>query len=222
MSTFLLDMDETLLDFTAAERQNLSETFSGAGIPPTEELVSRFHAINDELWRALERGEIERERLKVKRFELLLQEMGSKASAEELSRRYYTNFLHICVPFAGAKEFLAELKRRGRVFILTNGGTDIQKAHIAAAGFSPYLEGVFISEEIGANKPSEGYVRYVKEHIEGFDPAHTMYLGDSLTSDMVCAKRLGVDFILFAPHTMPASYTGAAVRTYRSALALMK
>ena len=65
---FLLDVDDTLLDFHRAEREQLLATLHAHGIAADEGTAARFHVINDGLWKALERGETTRERLVVERF----------------------------------------------------------------------------------------------------------------------------------------------------------
>ena len=196
---FLLDMDETLLDFSRAEEVNFFGTMERFGLRADAEVYARFHTINDDLWKLLERGGITRDEIKVQRFQRLFEEYGYAADAEAVAGAYFENFCNLCFPFEGAIELLATLKARGRVYIVTNGGAVIQKAHIRDAGFAPYLDGVFISEEVGFNKPSKEYADFVKAHIPDFAEARAMWLGDSLTSDMVCAKRANVDFILYAP-----------------------
>ena len=73
---FLLDVDDTLLDFHRAEREQLIATLMQSGIAADEGTAARFHVINDGLWKKLERGELTRERLAVERFEILLAELG--------------------------------------------------------------------------------------------------------------------------------------------------
>ncbi len=218
---FLVDMDDTLLDFKRAERANLAFALSSFGISFCEELYAAFHEINDALWKSLERGEIERERLKVRRFELLNEKFSLQADAGELSRAYFSHFPSVCFPFPGAIEFLQELHRRGRIFVVTNGGAAIQREHIRLAGFAPYLSGVFISEEIGANKPSLAFADYAESHIPDYRRERAVWIGDSLTSDGACAKGRGIDFILFAPEGAK-DYNGAAARNYSEVLSLLK
>ncbi len=219
---FLLDMDETLLNFSKAEEENFSQTMRACGIEPNGALYARFHAINDALWKRLELGELTRARLLVLRFEMLFEEFRVAADAAHAAAFYYKNFEDVCVPYEGAAEFLKALKARGRIYIVTNGGAQIQRRHISDAGFAPYLSGVFISDEVGYNKPSKEYAEFVKAHIEGFDCARAVWLGDSLTSDMVCAKNAGVSFVLYAPHGAPQGYEGKLATCYKEALEVLK
>ncbi len=218
---FLLDMDDTLLDFPKAERAALFTTLAAFGIGQDERLLARYHMINAALWEALERGEIEREALKVKRFSLLFEEFALPADPAAVSAAYFANMAECCFPYEGVHSFLKTLQNAGRIYICTNGGEKIQRRHIALAGFAPYLEGVFISEELGADKPSAAYADRVLSRIENFRPEKAVYLGDSLTSDKKCAEVMGVDFVLFAPRGVPEGYTGKAARTYGEALSFM-
>ncbi len=220
---FLLDMDDTLLDFPKAEREALFTTLSSFGIGTDERLLARYHVINDALWKALERGEIEREALKIKRFADLFAEFGISADAASVSAVYFTRMEECCFPFEGVHAFLGTLKHVGRVYICTNGGRKIQRRHIELAGFAPYFDGVFISEEVGADKPSAAFAEYVAAHIEGYRPENAVYLGDSLTSDGRCAEVMGVEFVLFAPHGIPAGVPRSAdvATTFGEALSRM-
>lgn len=200
---FLLDLDATLLDFPRAERENFQKSLLAHGIEPTEERYQRFHVINDGLWKALERGEVTRERLKVLRFQMLFCEDGVKKDAFAVSETYFRGFETICYPYDGAKEFLQTLSSLGRCYLVTNGGAAIQHSHIRLAGFSPYLTGAFISEEIGADKPSKAFSDYVISHIEAFRREETILIGDSFTSDGKCAEGMGVEFYRFDPEQDP-------------------
>ena len=62
---YLLDADDTLLDFKRGEREKLCEVLKEYGVEVNEAVVSRFHQINVALWQKLERGEIERQELVV-------------------------------------------------------------------------------------------------------------------------------------------------------------
>ena len=217
---FLVDMDDTLLDFQRAERVNLAQSLARFGIQADEELIHDFHEINDALWKALERGEITRERLKVRRFELLFEKYGFSQNADEVSYAYFTNFPSVCFPFEGAVEFLQTLSRSGRVYIVTNGGAPIQNRHMSDAGFLPYIQRAFISEEVGFNKPSIEYANFVESQIPNYERNRAVWIGDSLSSDGKCAENRGIDFILYAPWGAPAGYRGTVARNYSEVLRL--
>ena len=83
-----LDLDDTILDFHWAEQRALSRTFREAGLDPQPAVLARYSDINRSQWELLERGILTREQVLVRRFQLLFEEQGISASAEELGRRY--------------------------------------------------------------------------------------------------------------------------------------
>ena len=56
----------------------------------------------------------------------------------------------------------------------------------------PEYENVFISGEVGVNKPDKGFFTASFATIEDFDPAEAMIVGDSLTSDILGSKNAGI------------------------------
>lgn len=214
---FLLDMDDTLLDFARAEREGIYCTFRKTGIPVSEAAAIRFHEINDSLWKALERGEIKREEIVYKRFEILFAELGIGYDARAAAEYYYEALASVCFPFAGMEEFLKELKARGRIYIVTNGSAYIQRRHLTDGGILTYTDGVFISEETGFYKPSQAYCDYVSAHIPAYEKDRAVYLGDSLTADKPCAERLGARFIRY----LPRDAKGEGIRSYGEFFAVL-
>lgn len=194
---FLVDADETLLDFNAAESGSLKETLFRHGVPSDDTVCRRFHEINAELWKRLERGELARERLVTLRFELLFEELGVKADAKPVSDDFFEGIARRGIWIEGAKEFLLALKERGRVYIVTNGAKYTQTKRFASCGLSELADGVFISEQIGAYKPSEEFAEYVEAHIPDYDRERAVWIGDSLTSDKACADTKGIAFLRF-------------------------
>ncbi len=58
--TLFFDVDDTLLDFGAAEKSALRKLFQEQQIPLTAEIEANYRRINQGLWRAFEKGEIDR------------------------------------------------------------------------------------------------------------------------------------------------------------------
>ena len=92
-----LDVDDTILDFGRAEREALASALSQMGVGVTDARIQKYHEVNLAHWQMLERGEITRERLLVRRFEKFFESVGVFANAEktqhvyeyELGRRSY-------------------------------------------------------------------------------------------------------------------------------------
>ena len=218
---FLLDMDDTLFDFRRTEEINFKETLEKFGICADKPAFERFREINIGLWQEFERGETTKEQIKIRRFAELFKEFGYTADIERVAKSYVKNFEEICIPFDGAENFLKELARVGKVYIVTNGNTEIQIRHLTDAGFLPFIDKAFISDEIGCAKPSSEFAGHLKANIQGFDCGRAVWIGDSLTSDRECAEVAGVDFILFAPRGVPNGYNGPVAKNFAEVLKIL-
>ena len=186
------DLDDTILDFHWAEERALSRTFREASLEPTRELLMRYSEINRSQWELLELGKLTREEVLVRRFELLFAERGLDLPPERICRRYEELLKDGYRFLPGARELLERLQGKARLFLASNGSADVQAARLASSGILPFFEGIFISEELGADKPSEEYFRRCFERIPGFDPARSLMVGDSLTSDIRGGIRAGI------------------------------
>ena len=197
IKNILLDMDNTILDFTKAERVAASKALAAMGIQPTDELLKRYHQINEEQWRLFELGELEREQVKVRRYELLFDEMEIAASPRETAK-VYEGLLGIGHYFMdGAVELLERLSRAYRLYLATNGTSNVQKSRINSADISKYFQGIYISEDVGYNKPDKRYFEACFKDIPDFDPAETVMIGDSLTSDIKGGINAGIRTVWF-------------------------
>jgi len=189
-----LDLDDTILDFHMAEAVALRKTMSHFGVDPTDQAVARYSAINRAQWERLERGELTREQVKLRRFELFFAELGVTICPED-ARTFYEEILSVGHYFLkGGKELLDDLKQAGkyRLFIASNGTTPVQVGRIASAGIEPYFEKIFLSEALGYNKPQKEFFDACFAQIPNFDPAKAIILGDSLTSDILGGINAGI------------------------------
>lgn len=199
----LFDLDDTLLDFEQAERVALTKTLTHFGIDPCEDTLARYHVINRDQWKRLERGEITRDEVKVGRYRLLFEELRVDCSPQDATRCYETQ-LGIGHYFVdGAEALLQRLHGCYRLYLVTNGTAHVQKSRIASAGLARYMDGIFISQEIGFDKPSTGFFDRAFAMIEGFDRHQTVIVGDSLTSDIQGGRNAGIATVWFNPHGEP-------------------
>ena len=76
------------------------------------------------------------------------------------------------------------LSKKYRLYLTSNGTAKVQAGRLKSAGIRPFFQEIFISQELGANKPDVLYFQRCAERIPGFDPQRTMIVGDSLTSDI--------------------------------------
>lgn len=203
IDTILFDLDNTLLDFSKAEKVALKAALERMSIQLDEEMLGRYRVLNGEQWKLLELGKLNHEEVKVRRFELLFQEYGIRCSAKETTD-IYEKLLEIGHYFVeGTPELLETLFPKYRLYIVTNGTASVQKCRMKSAEIEKYFSGVFISEEIGYDKPTKEYFDYCFGKIQNFQKENAVIIGDSLTSDIRGGKNTGVRTIWFNPKHMP-------------------
>ena len=195
----LLDLDDTILDFHKAERIALSKTFRDFGLEPREEVLDLYHKINKWHWEQLELGVMTRDQVLLGRFDRLFQELGMEVDAAACMKRYEHNLSigHYFLP--GAEEAVKKLHEKYRLFLVSNGTATVQHGRLTSAGLYPYFEQVFISQNIGYNKPDKAYFDRCFERIPGFAPEKALMVGDSLTSDIKGGINAGLKTVWVNP-----------------------
>ena len=201
---FLFDLDQTLLDFHASEYKALGIVLREKGLSFSDGIYRAFKAYNQSLWLELEKGTITRTELFTKRFLDVFSRCEGDASRldplkvnDEFIRTMSVNG----VLMEGALEFVKKVKNEilfARIYIATNGATVNAKGRIASTGLDRYIDGLFISEEMGVTKPAAEFFDRCLEGI-GEPGASCIMIGDSLSSDMLGAKNASLASVWFMP-----------------------
>ena len=201
--TIFLDLDDTLLDFGAAERVAIAKAFRDLGLEPTPALLKRYSELNQAQWEAFERGEITRDTVLVRRFALLFAELGLSIDPQH-AEDVYRGYLGVGHYFVeGAEEVLAYLAPKYDLYLASNGVAATQYSRLESAGIGHYFKDIFISEVTGSHKPDRAYFDYCFAHIPGFDPSEALLVGDSLTSDILGGFNAGIRTCWFNPGRKP-------------------
>ena len=195
----LFDLDDTLFDFHKAEKIALTKTLVHFGIDPTEETLALYSTINAAHWKRLELGEISREEVKVGRYRELFETIGVECDPVKATA-YYESMLAIGHYFRpGAPELLGELYRKYRLYIVSNGTAKVQEGRIGSSGIAKYMDGIFISQILGANKPDKQFFDICFAEIPDFSLSETVIIGDSLSSDIKGGINAGITTVWFNP-----------------------
>ena len=195
----LFDLDDTLFDFHKAEKIALTKTLVHFGIDPTEETLALYSTINAAHWKRLELGEISREEVKVGRYRELFKTIGVECDPVKATA-YYESMLaigHYFMP--GAPELLEELYGKYRLYIVSNGTAKVQEGRIGSSGIAKYMDGIFISQILGANKPDKQFFDICFAEIPDFSLGETVIIGDSLSSDIKGGINAGITTVWFNP-----------------------
>ena len=187
-----LDLDDTILDFQKAEHIAIGKTLEQFGLEPTDQVRALYSRINKAHWEMLERKELTREQVLSGRFQTLFQQMGYTVDPEAVAKAYEKNLSigHYFLP--GAEEAVDRLHKKYRLFLASNGTASVQQGRMTSANLYRFFEKVFVSQQIGHNKPDKAYFDACFAQIPGFDPKKAIIVGDSLTSDILGGQNAGI------------------------------
>lgn len=195
----LMDADETLLDFKKSEDFAIKNAMKEFRLPFKEGDEKLYSRINKETWKSLERKEITREQLKTLRFSRFFEALGYdfEVDCNKFHNCYVSNLSRFGFMLPGAMEFLQEICKIAEVYVVTNGLAAAQKGRMKDSGIDKVVKKVFISEEVGFQKPEKEFFDKVFEEIGLCDKSKAIILGDSLTSDMQGGKNAGIATCLY-------------------------
>lgn len=196
----LMDADDTLFDFKKSERIALEQVLIKNDILINDDIIGCYSEINLGLWRMLEKGEIEREVLKVERFSRFLQKIGKNGDGAAFNEQYMVELGKCGYIVDGAESLCKRLYGKCRLLIATNGLVEVQNSRLRRSGLGKYIEKMFISEEIDYQKPDKRYFDCIFDYLgENADRSKIIMLGDSVTSDIQGGINAGIDTCLFDP-----------------------
>ena len=209
----LLDFDNTLMDFTESERRALSDTFVKTyGRELCAEETTAYNRINDGYWKRLERKEVTREELKVGRFRDFLLHLGlPQEDAATVNERYMNTLAETVVEYPESFAACRELAKHYELYIVSNGTAYIQHARMAKASFRSFFKGVFISEEVGVNKPAPEFFEPIAKATGDSDRSHYLMVGDSMSSDIRFGKNVGIDTCYVGTGVNDADYSVSGI-----------
>lgn len=205
IQVILWDIDNTLLDFNAAERDSLRSCFARFGLGECSgERIGRYSAINVRWWQRLERGELTKPQVLTGRFREFFDREGIDCPDIDGFNEYYQTQLGENVYFQdGAQELVRRLQGRVKQYAVTNGTRATQRRKLAKSGLGELLDGVFISEDVGAEKPRLEYFEAVFRQIGPYRREEMLIVGDSLTSDMRGGNNAGILCAWYNPKGLP-------------------
>ncbi|RFZ77851.1 noncanonical pyrimidine nucleotidase, YjjG family [Lacrimispora amygdalina] len=196
--TYLIDIDNTILDFDAAEERSFQNVIESYCLPFERSMLDEYKKINNNLWNLLEQEKISREEVFHTRFSLYFQTLKKEVDGIEAESRYRSFLGNSPELIPHAEDTLLQLKSMGKkLYTASNGVYSTQITRLKQAGIYDLFDGMFISEKVGNEKPSYHFFRHCFDHIPDFRQEETIMVGDSLSSDIQGAVNAGIDSCLF-------------------------
>jgi len=201
---FLMDLDDTLLDFKGSERLSFESSLGSLGVKgDLEGIYQSYQGINTALWKLFEQGKTTKEHLKTERFRKLFELHRIEADPFIAGERFLDALPESVVLLDGAVEICEWLAARGEIGVITNGIKQVQTRRIANSGLGPHIGFVSVSEECGFAKPDVRFFEHSVKSARKFRKASTIMIGDRIDADVKGAHDFGIDACWFNPSRHP-------------------
>ncbi len=196
----LWDIDDTLIDFKSSEKVTLKMCFKQFGVDLRDEDVQIYSQINHNYWELLVQGKIEKAIMLNRRFEDFVERLDLNGiDCEEMNSLYQVKLGEYAVMIDDAIHVCEQLKKSKKQYAVTNGTAIAQNKKLSNTGLRDLFDGVFISDEVGFEKPDISFFECAFNEIPDFKLEETLMIGDSLSSDMMGANNAGIDCCWFNP-----------------------
>ena len=201
----LIDLDDTLFDYPKTEKEAFRNSFKELGFFVESELGNakkekiyekikdRYKDVNLQLWKDLEKGAVDKDRLKIVRFEKIIGEFDLKYDPYKMSELYLKKLGEGIFPFEATEKLCEYLHSKYKVGIVTNGIKEVQHSRIENSTIAKYIDKIIISDEVGVNKPDKRIFEYAMNYFEIMDKSEVIMIGDSLGADIKGGQNAGID-----------------------------
>lgn len=204
INVLLWDVDGTLLDFKAAERNAMQECYAHFGLGElTQERIAIYSEINHKYWRMLEDGLKTKDQILRERFEEFFALDGVSCDADAFNEVYQLQLGETICFRDNAYGLLKGLRGKVKQYAVTNGTFVAQQRKLSKSGLIDLFDDVFISDQIGTEKPGIAFFEHVFSAIGPYPKNEMMIIGDSLTSDIQGGNTAGIQCCWYNPGNQP-------------------
>ena len=199
----LFDADGTLFDFERAEAEALRQTLHLHELQWSVRARDLYRDINQNLWQEFEQGLISKDRLQIERFKRLLEQVPLPGDPEVINTSYVNELGRCSFLFDGAEDICRRLSDHHKLAIITNGIAGVQYPRFEKSPLAAIISDLFISEEIGYQKPQAEFFTHVLAALQIEDRKSALVIGDSLTADIMGGINAGIDTCWYNPRHLP-------------------
>ncbi|MFG3098036.1 HAD family hydrolase [Streptomyces sp. NPDC048202] len=214
----LLDMDDTLVDFSTASPAALAEVLG------PEADFHMWMALTDHWYPRFTSGRLSYRSLERNRLAEMLTVLGrpvpGPSGLDELDARRKRAVESRLRLYPDVLPFLRRVSAAGyRIGVLSNSDGRQQRRRISQLGLSPWLDAITISGESGVAKPSPESFFLACDRL-GTPPGRTVHIGDSLDNDAMGARRAGLAAVWLRRKTPDGTPAPAGIMAVTSLAAI--
>lgn len=201
IKAILWDVDGTLLDFAAAEKTAVRNLFGEFGFGDiSDETIGLYSQINKKYWERLETGELTKPQVLLGRFEEFFELIGiDKSKAVDFNNQYQVRLGDTVVFCDDSKAIVESLKGKVIQYVVSNGTVIAQNKKLRISGFDHLMDGIYLSEQIGHEKPSRDFFAPIMDELADIGENEIIIVGDSLTSDIRGGNNVGIRTCWYNP-----------------------
>ena len=204
-SHIFFDLDRTLWDYDANATLTLYDLIdrykltNGYSID-NQTFIKEFLDVNDDLWARFDEGRIDKEFIRVNRFQMVLKRLG--LNKFEDFENLQDDFINECptkgLLIDGAENIIRQLAQEYTLYIITNGFDGIQHSKLSHSGLEDYFEEIITSERARVQKPNPLIFEYALK-IANVEKSRSIMVGDNFDSDIKGAHSAGIDQVYYNP-----------------------
>lgn len=198
----LLDLDDTLFDHQHCAREALRGVrglHEGLGEVDACALEQSHARILEELHLDVMAGRIDLDAARVERFRRLYLSAGVEAGGDLAARTaaaYRAGYLESRRSIEGAVPFLAALRARATVVIVSNNLLEEQQEKLRHCGLDQYVDVLVVSGDVGVAKPATRIFEIALARA-GALPGEAVMIGDSWANDVEGARAAAIRAVWF-------------------------
>ncbi|MEV8595611.1 HAD family hydrolase [Streptomyces sp. NPDC052012] len=189
------DVDDTLFDYTSADREGLRAHLLAEGVlgryATVEEALVRWREITDAQWARFASGEVDFETQRRDRTRVFLGRDLTDDEADDWFRRYLVHYEAAWSLFPDVLPVLDALAATHRHAVLSNSSLPVQDRKLRVLGVHDRFEAILCAAELGVSKPDPGAFLAACEALS-LPPHQVAYVGDHPEIDGRGAAEAGL------------------------------
>lgn len=197
----LIDIDNTLLDFGKSSQLAIIRTCEDFNIVYPKQIFEVFVKVTNDMWRKIQDGNLTETQLRQTRWKAIFDIFGISADGPAFEEEFHRQLHDSAVPVDGAVEVLEYLHSKYTVCTASNASFEQQRNRMELAGMSKYIDRMFVSERLGAQKPSPAFFEACLNQLI-LNPQNTIMIGDDIHADMLGAASCGIHTCWFNPNNL--------------------